>query len=265
MRRVVCDEDACHSPAFCHHQDMDDPLSLLPPHERRRLLALGKEDVGTLAQRRLDGEPLQYLEGTASFVDFDVMVDPRVLIPRPETEGLWELATSLVDRPGRLLDIGTGSGVLAIALARSYPEAEVHAVDSSSDALEVAENNARRLGVSVSFHHGPLFAPLPEGLHHGFDLVVSNPPYVAEGEWNHLPIDVRHEPRRALVAGPTGTEVLEAIAAGVESWVAPEAIVVCEMGETQGPVMRRVFGPLGSVEIRPDLAGRPRYVVVRLR
>lgn len=227
------------------------------------MLRLPGIDVEALARRRLAGEPLQYLEGSAPFVDFDVLVDPRVLVPRPETEGLYQLAALHVEKPAVVVDMGTGSGVLAIALARRFPAAEVHAVDVSGEALEVAELNARRLGAAVTFHHGDLYDALPPELAGRVDLLVSNPPYVAEREWPGLPNDVRREPRQALVAGERGTEVLERIAAGAGRWLAAGGVVVCEMGETQGAVVERLFGVLGPTEIHEDLACRPRYVSVR--
>lgn len=242
---------------------MDGALSALPPHERRRLLALGRDDIEELARRRLEGEPLQYLEGTAAFTDFCVIVDPRVLIPRPETEGLFELVTREVENPSVIVDLGTGYGALAIALARHYPDAAVHATDISEAALEVARENARRLETEVTFHLGDLFSALPPRLRGRVDLLVSNPPYVAEGEWRALPPDVRREPRQALIAGPRGTEVLERIAAGAGEWMAPGGLVACEIGETQGAVVKEAFSVLGNARIRPDLAGLDRYVIVR--
>jgi len=240
-----------------------DWLSKLPAHERRRLLAADPHRAQELARRRLAGEPLQYLEGTAAFKDFDVLVDDRVLIPRPETEGLVELVTRLVEKPNTNVDLGTGSGVLAIALARRFPNARVHAVDISAPALEVAEANAERLGVSVEFHHGDLFDPLPPRLKGTVDLLVSNPPYVAEGEFADLPVDVKREPRLALLAGHDGTEILERIARQAGEWLASGGVVACEISEFQGDWARDAFSPLGPPEIRLDLAGRPRYVVVR--
>lgn len=241
---------------------MEDAISRLPSHERRRLLSREGADLAQLARRRLAGEPLQYLEGTAAFADFEVMVDERVLIPRPETEGLYELATQLCDSPGVVVDLGTGSGVLAIALRRHFPAAQVHAVDVSEGALTLAKANARHNHVEVEFHLGDLFDALPGDVEGTVDLVVSNPPYVREADWPRLPDDVRHEPRRALVAGPKGTEVLEAIAATAPPWLAPAALIVCEIGETQAEAARRIFSALGDVTVHHDLSGRPRYAVV---
>lgn len=260
---VVGDEDACHRGRVWHHFGVTNAFSRLPPHEQRRLRALGRPDIESLAARRLAGEPLQYLEGTAAFADFDVVVDSRVLVPRPETEGLFELASRWVRDPRVIVDLGTGSGVLAIALARRFPDAEVHATDLSAEALEVARSNADLLGVEIRFHLGDLFAAVPERLAGRVDLMVSNPPYVAESEWDFLPADVRREPRSALVAGPLGTEVLGRIAAGSRAWLAAEGVLVCEIGEEQSAELIPIFAPLGRVEIHPDLAGRARYLLVR--
>lgn len=235
----------------------------LPAHELRRLrsVASGAEDLERLVALRLAGEPLAYLEGTAAFGPLELVVDERVLVPRPETEQLWELATGLVDAPDLIVDLCTGSGALALALAG---QARVLATDVSPGAVEVARINAARLGVRVEVMQGDLFEPLPPEIKGQVDLVVANPPYVAEREWTLLPADVRREPRIALVAGPTGTEVIERIAADVGNWLRPGGWVAIEIGETQG---RRSAGFLGrrleSVEIRKDLAGRERFVVGR--
>lgn len=239
---------------------IDDILGQLPAHERRRLAALGRVDVEDLARRRLAGEPLQYLEGTAAFADFDVVVDSRVLIPRPETEGLFELVAGLVESPKTIVDLGTGSGVLAIALARRYPQASVYAVDVSTEALDVASGNAESLSARISFLEGSLFDPLPPELEGAVDVVVSNPPYVAASEWDALPIDVRHEPETALVSGPLGTEILSQIASGVGRWLRPNGLVACEIGETQGDQVLAAFSPIGPAKLHQDLSQRTRYV-----
>lgn len=226
------------------------------------MLATGRTDIEQLARRRLQGEPLQYLEGSAGFADFELVVDERVLIPRPETEGLFELASKSDHPHGVIVDLGTGSGALAIALARRYPEASVFAVDVSEAALELAAHNAARLGVAtIDFRAGDLFEPLPGELEGRVDLLVSNPPYVAEGEWPSLPPDVRREPRRALVAGPVGTEVICRIGALAPSWMAPEGRVICEIGETQGEAAAVCYAGFRLVELHQDLAGRQRYLV----
>jgi len=255
----------------------------LPPNEIERLTAavvgrsrrvlqsgdLTSEQqavLGALVSRREAGEPLQYLEGTAAFGPIEVEVDGRALIPRPETEGLWELAVAALGEAGpgtTIVDLGTGSGVLALALKYAFPEAQVYGVDDSEDALALAVSNAGLLGLEVEFLHGDLFEALPRRLMGRLDLVVSNPPYVTEGEWDGLPVDVRdHEPRHALVAGPAGTEVLERIAEDGYWWLGVGGYLLCEIGETQGPAMELFFGAFDR-GIRRDLAGRDRYVVAR--
>ncbi len=245
----------------------------LPAHESRRLRAVAARDPDPeaayreLARRRLEGEPLQYLEGTAAFGPLDLLVDRRVLVPRPETEQLWDLACRTVRDPRVVVDLGTGSGALAVALATRFPGARVLAVDASPDAAEVARTNADRLRVDVEVLEGDLFGPLPPEVRGRVDLLVANPPYVAEQEWDDLPSDVRREPREALVAGPEGTEVLDRIAAASPAWMAPGGWVVCEIGATQGAHCRRVFsdGGLVDVDVRQDLAGRDRFVLGRRR
>jgi len=252
----------------------------LPSHEASRLAVAvagrrvsaaeltppEREAFDALVARRLAGEPLQYLEGTAAFGPIEVMVDGRALIPRPETEGLWELAVAALEDVGpgtTIVDLGTGSGVLALALKHAFPAAQVIGVDDREDALALASDNAARLGLEVEFLHGDLFEALPANLMGRLDLVVSNPPYVAEGEWGGLPLDVRdHEPRHALVAGPTGTEVLDRIADDGYWWLGIGGYLLCEIGETHGPAMEQAFGAFDR-HIRRDLAGRDRYVVAR--
>ncbi|MCJ7725381.1 MAG: peptide chain release factor N(5)-glutamine methyltransferase [Acidimicrobiia bacterium] len=219
-----------------------------------------------LVARRLAGEPLQYLEGTAAFGPIEVAVDGRALIPRPETEGLWELAVAALEDAGpgtTIVDLGTGSGVLALVLKHTFPASRVIGVDDREDTLALAKENADRLGLEVEFLCGDLFDALPANLMGRLDLVVSNPPYVAAGEWADLPVDVRdHEPRHALVAGPVGTEALERIADDGYWWLGVGGYLLCEIGETQGPAVEVAFGAFDR-HIRRDLAGRDRYVVAR--
>jgi release factor glutamine methyltransferase len=238
----------------------------LPAHELRRLRAVAGDDpdrFAALVKARLGGEPLQYLEGTAPFGPLDLVVDHRVLIPRPETERLWELARGLVDHPQVIVDLCTGSGALALALKLVFPAARVLATELSPGAVAVARANATRLDLVVEILEGDLFEPLPEELAGTVDLVVSNPPYVAEGEWSGLPADVKREPAMALVAGPDGSEMLARIAGEVGGWLRPGGMVACEMGETQGKVVRALLGGLDEVRIHQDLAGRDRFVTGR--
>lgn len=234
----------------------------IPKHELRRLEAVAGPDrpLDSLVARREAGEPLQYIEGTAAFVTLDLTVDERVLVPRPETEGLFELAARMVRHPEVVVDLCTGSGALALALKHRFSQASVFATDISADAVAVAEANCARTGLDVHVVGGDLFDPLPTHLRGQVDLVVANPPYVAEDEFDLLPADVRAEPKVALVAGPTGLEVIERIGAEVGRWLRPGGVAIVEIGETQGDAASRAFSGLATV-VRRDLAGRDRYVV----
>lgn len=238
-------------------------MATLPPHEMRRLEAIAGGDrlwLEDLVSRRADGEPLQYIEGTAAFGPIEIKVDSRVLVPRPETEGLFEMATRMVRHPEVIVDLCTGSGALAFALKHNFPGATVFATDISEEAIELATENRERTGLDIYLAVGDLFDPLPESLFGEVDLLVANPPYVAQSELESLPIDVRHEPHVALVAGPRGLEQIERIGASVVDWLRPGGVVICEIGENQGVSAATSFADLPAV-VRKDLAGRDRYVV----
>lgn len=238
-------------------------MTTIPDRERRRLQAVADDPkmLAALVRRREAGEPLQYLEGTAPFGRFDLVVDPRVLVPRPETEGLWELARKLVEDPSVIVDLCTGSGALAIALAASFPGARVIGTDISGAALDVARINGAAHAPGVEWAEGDLFDALDPSLAGSLDLVVANPPYVATSEWGRLPIDVRHEPRMALVSGPTGLEVLRRIATESPAWLTAGGVVACEIGESQAGEVTEMFSGFASVRVHTDLAGRDRYLV----
>lgn len=233
----------------------------LPAHELKRLrsVAADEADLESLVARRLAGEPLQYLEGSAPFGPWDLHVDSRVLIPRPETELLWEIAGALVESPNIVVDLCTGSGALAIALAKSFPDARVLGTDLSVDALEVARTNGDLLDTEVEWYPGDLFSALPEEVVGSVDLLVSNPPYVAEHEYGALPEDVRREPKLALVPGPTGLEVYERIAAELGRWLAPGGRFALEIGEAQGDALKLLFADF-KPEVRKDLTRRNRFL-----
>lgn len=237
-------------------------VAAIPEHELHRLQAVAGPDrpLETLIERRVSGEPLQYIEGTAPFGRLDIEVDSRVLVPRPETEGLFEIATRMVRNPNVIVDLCTGSGALALALKHHFPSASVFATDISEEAIEVAFSNRHRLGLEVYLGVGDLFDPLPASLLGEVDLVVANPPYVAEGDFGSLPRDVQQEPRVALVAGPTGLEVIRRIGGAVSEWLRPGGVVVMEIGETQGAAASGTFARLPTV-VRQDLTGRDRYVI----
>jgi release factor glutamine methyltransferase len=216
--------------------------------------------IDSLLARRVAGEPLQYIEGTTQFGPLELMVDHRVLVPRPETEGLFEIASRMVRNPKVIVDLCTGSGALALALKHHFSGASVFATDISEDALEVAFLNRHKTGLDVYFVVGDLFDPLPAALLGQVDLVVANPPYVADGDFHTLPRDVQQEPRVALVSGPTGLEVIERIGAEATQWLRPGGVVVVEIGETQGVKASCTFVGLPTV-VRQDATGRDRYVV----
>jgi len=253
----------------------------LPEHEARRLLLLALDSDATAlvsnpdlpdevmrrfrrsVERRTRGEPLQYIEGTVDFGPLRLGSDRRALIPRPETEQLWELVTTLAGGFDAIVDLCTGSGNLALALKATFDNATVLATDTSPDALSLARESASELGLAVNFLEGDLFAPLPIGLRRSVDLIVSNPPYVALGDWDSLPLEVRdHEPREALVAGEDGLEVIRRIADEAGDWLRPGGLLICEIGETQGEACRRLFAGY-SPDICTDLAGKDRFVIGR--
>jgi HemK-like putative methylase len=165
-----------------------------------------------------------------------------------------------VRNPEVIVDLCTGSGALALALKRQFPTAAVFATDISSDAIDVANDNRFRNDLDVYFAVGDLFDPLPASLLGEVDLLVVNPPYVSEADFDGLPADVRREPRLALVAGRTGMEVIQSIGASVAQWLRPGGVVVCEIGERQGVAAAISFLELPTV-VRKDLAGRDRYLV----
>lgn len=223
-----------------------------------------------LLERRLAGEPVAYLVGEREFYGRPFRVDRRVLIPRPETEHVVEAALALDLPPApRILDVGTGSGCLAVTLALELPAARVVATDLSPGALAVAADNARRHGVArrLRLAAADLAAPLRLG---AFDLVVSNPPYVALEEAPRLSPEVReHEPAVALFAPGGGLAVLSRLLAQVAALPAG-ASVVCEIGEGQRSGVERLLGagppslaPLHLAEVRRDYAGKERVVVLR--
>jgi release factor glutamine methyltransferase len=237
-------------------------MAAIPEHERARLEAVSGPEtpLDDLIARRLNGEPLQYIEGTASFGPVELIVDERVLIPRPETERMFELATKMVRSPEVIIDLCTGSGALALALKSRFQAAAVFATDISPDAIAVATDNRYRTGLQIYLAEGDLFDPLPTAILGAADLIVANPPYVAEVDFADLPEDVRREPKVALVSGPTGLEVIERIGASVASWLRPGGVVICEIGEKQGVSATSSFLDLPAV-VRQDLTGRDRYVV----
>ncbi len=254
----------------------------LPCHEAVRLLAvstvssraqvLAGFDVGPeatvgylkLVEERRSGAPLQYLEGSVSFGPVELSVDARALVPRPETEYLWSLLTGLLGDPQRILDIGTGTGALALGLKTSFPSATVIATEISDEAATLACHNAAEAGLEIDVRIGDLFSPVRSAMIGSFDLVVSNPPYIAEADWALLPEDVRdHEPLVALVGGETGSEVITRLVSEAFQWLRAGGLLAVEIGETQGTELLAMAGDYADARIERDLAGRDRYLFAR--
>ncbi len=232
------------------------------PHDRAWLLthdgdALAAGDwprIAALFRRRLAGEPAAYLLGEKEFHGLDLQVDARVLVPRPDTETLvdWALDCLQGRSAPRVLDLGTGSGAIALALQRARPDARVEAVDASTDALAVATANAQRLGLAVAFRQASWLDGAPRA---AYDLIVSNPPYIADGD-PHLPA-LRHEPRSALVAGADGLDDLRQIVRDAPAHLAAGGQLLLEHGHDQAAAVRQLLAGAGFADIqrRHDLSG----------
>lgn len=218
-------------------------------------------------RRAAERVPVAQLTGRREFWSLPLRVTGDVLSPRPETETLVEVALALLpdrDAEVRILDLGTGSGALALALARERPRSALVASDVSPEALAVAHGNAEALGLAdrIRFVAGPLFAPVAG---ERFDLVVSNPPYLAEDEAAGLAPELAHEPRQALFAGPEGTDVLRPLVAAAGAHLVPGGALAVELAPAQAPLVAAWMGEAGleRVEVHEDLARRPRVVAGR--
>jgi release factor glutamine methyltransferase len=219
-----------------------------------------------LLERRATGEPLQYITGHQEFWGLDLLVGPAVLIPRPETEHSVEAALEVLrefESPN-IVDVGTGSGCIALALASEMPKARIAATDISVDALELARNNAARLGLAgcVSFVQGDL---LEKYIDAGpkFDAVISNPPYVANSEADKLQLEVRHEPQGALLGGPEGLDLYRRLIPQAAAVLKPGGWLVIEIGYSQEEAIRELLRSWGDIRSVSDLQGIPRVVVAR--
>ncbi|MCR6477710.1 peptide chain release factor N(5)-glutamine methyltransferase [Variovorax sp. ZS18.2.2] len=231
------------------------------PHDRAWLLAHDTDAMSDSAwaslaaqlSRRLAGEPVAYLLGTKEFHGLDLRVDARVLVPRPDTETLvdWALQCLEGQSAPRVLDLGTGSGAIALALQHARPDAQVDAVDASADALAVAEANARRLGLPVRF----ALAHWLDGAADGYAVIASNPPYIAAND-PHLPA-LQHEPSSALVAGADGLDDIRQIVQNAPDHLAEGGWLLLEHGHDQAAAVRQLLETRGFAEVqsRDDLAG----------
>jgi release factor glutamine methyltransferase len=231
----------------------------------RPLLAAELATYRELVKRRQAGEPVAYLTGHKEFWSLDLVVDKRVLIPRPDTEtaveeALERLAARTGEGPPRIADVGTGSGAIALALAKNRPEATMFASDVSPDALAVARANAERLGLAVTFVEGSLAEPLRALA--PFDLLVANLPYVRAGDIAALAPEVRSEPWLALDGGDDGLALVRALVAAAPALLAPGGALVLEVGQGQTgetAALCRAAG-LEDVRVRADLGGIDRVV-----
>jgi release factor glutamine methyltransferase len=244
---------------------------VLLTHPRVRIRPAPAQVYVDAVRRREQGVPLPYILGRVEFYGLELAVTPDVLIPRPETEALVDHAVEdlksrvLLEQLPVVVDVGTGSGCIAIALAVTFAALHVIAIDIDATALAVARTNALRHGVEerVRCVRGDLLSAIAGPI----DLILSNPPYIAEREWQDLPTSVRQEPRLALVAGPEGLAAIHRLLDQASSRLAPGGLLLLEIGSGQGNAVRalaRTAFPGAAVEILPDLAGLDRLLVVRI-
>ena len=263
---------------------LDCDRAYLYAHPERELTPEETQRYDEALARRATGVPAQYITGHQEFWGLDLIVSPAVLIPRPETEHVVEAVLELVSavrseqrqdqsqkpRTGvstshdlRLVDVGTGSGAIALALAKELPTAEIHATDISPEALEVARANAARheLTSRIKFHRADLLNGLPHG---EFDFVGSNPPYVGESEEDSVQLEVRKfEPRNAVFAGPTGLEVIDRLIPQAHGTLRPSGWLVFEISGTIANRVRSQLSHWGEVAIKNDLQGIARVAIAR--
>lgn len=232
-----------------------------------RLPVGASREFAEMVRRRVRREPVAYIIGRKGFRRIELLVDRRVLIPRPETELLVELA--LEAAPTKVLDVGTGSGAIALAVADELEGARVTAIDTSFDAVRVAKANSERLGLTDRVDvvlRGPSSLTGAEPDDRAFDLLLANLPYVSENEWQDLAPEIReYEPREALVAGQTGLEAIEALVEELLGLAPRPRVVALEIGAGQAEVVSKLIGAAGyeDVEVRSDLAGHDRVVIGR--
>ena len=248
----------------------------LRPHrvasDRDRLLSDADLSAARgLVGRRVSREPLQYILGTQEFCGLELDVNPAVFIPRPETELLVESVAQLisVERQATIVDVCTGSGCLAVAIARLRPYARVFAIDLSNASLDVARQNAARhaVGEHITWLEGDLLGPLGgQQLEGRIDVIVSNPPYIAEPDWKTLQPEVRlFEPRGALVAGPQGTEMHERLLEEAGQYLSPGGVLIMEIGAGQAHEVRRIVDQISGYRFHQlvyDTAGLERVAIV---
>lgn len=233
------------------------PRAWLIAHDKDPIAPEAVARFHALESRRLEGEPMAYIVGHREFMGHDFQVTPDVLIPRPETELLVETALDYLQgrQAPRVLDLGTGTGAIAVSIALERPDAIVVATDLSPEALEIARQNAQKLGARVEFLRGSWYDVLVG--HNGFDLIVSNPPYIAAGDPHLAQGDVRFEPVLALTDGHDGLDALRAIVQGAGAKLKSRGALFLEHGWDQAGALRQLLQQAGFTRVAslPDLAG----------
>lgn len=252
----------CETASGCDANEFDAELNEL-------VSARSGLHLDSMVRRVLDGEPVQYVMGRWSFRHLDLMVDSRVLIPRPETELIVEHVMSFLGSrpaPHVIADLGTGSGAIGLSLLHELPltSADVWMTDASPDAIDVARANAAGIGRPAARAHfavGSWCDALPDSLKRSFDVVVSNPPYIAEGDPEVDASVVEHEPHSALFSGDDGLDDIRTLAVQSSEWLAPGGMLIVEMGYTQADAVQEIFvnAELVNVETHTDLTGKPRF------
>jgi release factor glutamine methyltransferase len=236
----------------------------------RELTPTEQQDIEELIERRRRMEPLQYLMGSQAFRSLELQVGPGVLIPRPETEMLVEVAIESIKDVAnpRVLDVGTGSGAIALSIATEVPGSRVWATDVSQEAIAWADRNLKRMNLqNIVLLKGDLFSPIDPKLQGGFDLIVTNPPYLSEDDLIRATPDVRdHEPRLATVAGPTGLEVTQRIVGEASDWLRQGRPLLVETWTGQWPPLKSLMEEVyDDVRVHPDLNGALRVAEGRRR
>jgi len=249
--------------AFVIEKHYQLPRSALLSRDEMELSLEALKQWRNLESKRLSGEPIAYLVGKRGFHDIELYVAPGVLIPRPETEILVEIALreiQTLNRPANILDLGTGSGAIALAIAHSAPQTIVTATDQSLEALAIAKMNAEQLGFSdrVQFAQGSWYEALKEAI--PFDVILSNPPYIAAGDSHLSEGDLRFEPASALTDGASGLSCLEAIILQVHPYLKPGGLVAVEHGFDQSDAVVNLMkaAQLQEIQVHKDLAGHCR-------
>ncbi len=258
--RLTAEVVLAHARGVTRTQLLAQPDGLLTPDQLARV----ERDL----DRLVHGEPLAYVVGHREFYDVDLLTDARALIPRPETECLIEHALkAFADHPAPLIaDVGTGCGAIAVTLARHLPRAHVIATDLSFDALELARENAQRIGVAdrIEFRAGSLLEPITETL----DLLAANLPYIDDKDWPYLAKTIRgHEPKMAFVGGPDGLDLVRGLLHDAPRVTHLDSVILLEIGAYQGDAVTEIARqhfPRAYIEIKPDYAGLDRLAVIEV-